>query len=159
MRHLGVNRQHEAAIRHFLERRGTILNVGDTKIGIGRGTRWIVLAANDPRLGRLLDFGCRRLVRQVERHEGLEMRIVLIGWHGCLNVRLICQGFGRCCDGRLGIRHHETAAKALGGVLENGRRLGAVAAVMVKVIRQANRQAGAGGSTFGRGHGNVVMSV
>lgn len=141
-RDLGMNAKHHSNLFHFFQNRINILDVGDTKGGISRSTRWIVFACNDGWCAIVVfeciclpDFFRLCVVGEIKCHERLKVcGILSILLQGSKNTTLVFQSQLRGSDRGLEIRHHETATESGVCMLQNRCRCETISTVMVKVV-------------------------
>jgi hypothetical protein len=143
--HFRMNAQHHVLFLHFFQSRIAVLNVSDTKIRVGRRSRWIILAADDTSSRSLADFVGRSLIRQIKRHERFQRRTRR---KRPQNMLTVFKGLFRCRHGWFRVGHDETATETLGSVLQDSGGFGTFANVVMEIIRHAHRYAGAWRSFF-----------
>ncbi len=136
---LAVHLQHEPERRHGFERPPYPLDRGHAGVRMRRRPRGVELGADDETGGaRAPQFLRGRPVRQVESHDGLEVRACGQRIDDALAVRGQAGGVGHR---RLQVRHHERARKPPRRVRQHGGELRAVAQMQVPVVWPAQREA------------------
>mmetsp|Transcript_36256 Transcript_36256/g.76180 ORF Transcript_36256/g.76180 Transcript_36256/m.76180 type:complete len:315 (-) Transcript_36256:18-962(-) len=151
---LRVDAQHHPNFGHGPQCRIRLFHVGDASVGIGRGARGVVLARLDETRGVCLaDLLRRGIVRQVERHEGLEGSVGQLGWKAGEECISVFDGLFGGRDGWLEIGHGDGSTELLGCVFEDVGHDWALAEVVVEVIGKGERDFGSFWNWNGRACG------
>ena len=145
--HLAVHQQQQARALHGLQRPVGLAHVGHAGIAVGGGTGRVELERDHAGVPGTRDFIGRRVVGEVQRHQGLEGHA---GRHRRLDARLVGQRLRGRGHGRAQVGHDDGARELRRRVRHHGGQRGAVAHVQVPVV-------GAGeGEGLRGGHGAIL---
>ena len=128
-----VDEQGDAEFLHLFQRMEATRQAGDAGVRVRGGPRRVELHAVDP-AGELCprDLLGRRVVGQVQRHQGLEARV--LGQRGEDQFPVVERTLGRR-DRGLQVRHDDCTTETPRSMREHGRQAVALAQVEVPVVR------------------------
>ena len=145
--HFAVHQQHQAFALHGFQRGINLAQIGHAMIGIGSGTCGIELACHHASSLGAHDFIGAQLIRQVQRHQRLELAAC---GHGRQNAIAVSNSQLSRRHRRLEVRHDDGAAHLTGGVRHHAAHGIAIAHVQVPVIGAGDRES--------LSHGDIVPS-
>ena len=144
--HLAMHQQRHATPLHFRQRRITLGEIGNTGIGIGgRPGRIELDRLDETAVRRPPDFVGRRVVRQIERHQWLEVAAGRQRRENTLAVLSRCRNGGHR---RPQVGHDDGAGKLSRRMGRNRLERLTVAQVQVPVVRTNQRNTSSRHSAF-----------
>ncbi|MNS69597.1 hypothetical protein D3C72_1029140 [compost metagenome] len=155
VRHFAVHEEGHAHFLHHFEHLVAILQIRHAQVGIRRGASRIQFhGLHDAAVLRAADFIGRRVVRQVQHHQRIEVHALR---HGGQDALAVGAGIGRGGDGRFQVRHDDGTAELARAVRQHAGHDGAVAQVQMPVIRTGDGDGGWG--VIECGHGGCSQAV